>query len=39
MIKILAILSSSFGCIYGCGFSGTYEEVQQHQAAAHSYGQ
>lgn len=27
-----------FSCIYGCGFSGTYEEVQAHQAAAHGYG-
>lgn len=35
--KIQAVLAM-FSCIYGCGFSGTYEEVQVHQAASHGYG-
>lgn len=31
------LLANEFSCIYGCGFSGTYEEVQNHQAI-HGYG-
>lgn len=27
-----------FYCIYGCGYGGTYADVQAHQAAAHGYG-
>lgn len=29
---------SHFICIYGCGFTGTYADVQAHQSAAHGYG-
>lgn len=35
--KIKEAVWGMFVCIYGCGFSGTYDEVQQHQAI-HGYG-
>lgn len=38
IVRGLAILADHFICIYGCGFTGTYDEVQTHQAAAHPYG-
>jgi hypothetical protein len=39
-LKSLSTLAnqSQFICIYGCGYSGTYNDVQAHQSAAHGYG-
>jgi len=31
--RLLEAVLSAFGCSYGCGFSGTYAEVQAHEAA------
>jgi hypothetical protein len=36
--KIAQAVWGMFVCIYGCGYSGTYDDVQNHQAAAHGYG-
>ncbi len=38
MRKITQAIFGMFTCIYGCGYSGTYADVQAHQAAAHGYG-
>jgi len=37
-VRNLGVLADQFICIYGCGFSGTYADVQAHQAAEHPYG-
>lgn len=37
--KIREAVWGMFICIYGCGYSGTYDDVQAHQAAEHGYGQ
>jgi len=37
--KVMEAVWGMFSCIYGCGYSGTYDDVQMHQAAAHGYGQ
>jgi hypothetical protein len=36
--KIREAVWGMFVCIYGCGYSGTYADVQAHQAAEHPYG-
>lgn len=36
--QLAAWAANQFVCIYGCGFAGTYDEVQAHQSAAHPYG-
>lgn len=35
MIKRLATLADTWHCIYGCGFSGSHVELEQHYASAH----
>lgn len=30
-VQRLATLSDHFICMYGCGFTGTYDEVDAHQ--------
>lgn len=38
MLKAILAVVDHFVCIYGCGFTGTYEAVQAHQSVAHGYG-
>lgn len=38
ILKALSVWSDHYICIYGCGFTGTYAEVQAHQSSVHGYG-
>lgn len=38
MRRLFHLAVDHFVCIYGCGFTGTYEAVQTHQSVAHGYG-